>query len=216
MHHNDVDNDSDEENEEQSAAQNNQVNDDSDEEEDEESYDVEDDTNESDDSNTILEPKATDSKNISKSDSNKGKKKVEKKSQSLTMKNMKKIGKNDKTKSGRVLSDVKALSEINDYRETTANLIQKSPFIRLVKEISDEFSEKQFDSNYKWQPEALNLIQEASESFLVELFENMNVCASHAKRITIKPTDMQAALKINDSYKNLKTSSSSSPLANDK
>ena len=197
MHHNDVDNDSGEENEEQNAAQNNQV---------------EDDTNESDDSNTILEPKATDSKNISKLDSNKGKKRVEKKSESLTISNIK-VGKNDKTKSGRVKSDVKALSEINDYRETTQNFIQKSPFIRLVKEISDEFSEKQFGSNYKWQPEALNLIQEASESFLVELFEDMNVCASHAKRITIKPTDMQAALKINDSYKNLKASPS---LASDK
>ena len=154
----------------------------------------------------------------SKSDSQNDKKNGEKKRQSLTIKNIK-VGKNNRTKTGKVKSNVKTLFEIKHYQETTQQLIPKASFLRLVKQISDEITEEQFGQSFKWRSEAVDVIQDASESFLVELFEDMNVCAGHAKRITIKPTDMQAALKINDSYKNLKTSpssSSSSSLASDK
>jgi histone H3 len=43
---------------------------------------------------------------------------------------------------------------------------------------------------------ALAAIQEASEAYLTSLFEDANLCAIHAKRVTIMPKDMQLARRI--------------------
>lgn len=43
---------------------------------------------------------------------------------------------------------------------------------------------------------ALAALQEASEAYLVGIFEDTNLCAIHAKRITIMPKDMQLARRI--------------------
>lgn len=39
-------------------------------------------------------------------------------------------------------------------------------------------------------------LQEASEAYLVGLFEDTNLCAIHAKRVTIMPKDIQLARRI--------------------
>jgi hypothetical protein len=39
-------------------------------------------------------------------------------------------------------------------------------------------------------------LQEAAESYLVGLFEDTNLCAIHAKRVTIMPKDIQLARRI--------------------
>ena len=39
-------------------------------------------------------------------------------------------------------------------------------------------------------------LQEASEAYLVGLFEDTNLCAIHAKRVTIMPKDVQLARRI--------------------
>ena len=145
----------------------------------------------------------------SKSDSQNDKKNGEKKRRPLTIKNIK-VGKNNRTKTGKVKSNIKTLFEIQHYQETTQQLISKAPFLRLVKQVSDEITEEKFGKSFKWRSEAVDVIQDASESFLVELFEKMNVCASHAKRITIKPNDLHTTLRVNDSYRNLRKSSLSS------
>jgi histone H3/H4 len=47
-------------------------------------------------------------------------------------------------------------------------------------------------------------LQEAAEAFLVWLFENANLCAIHARRVTIMPKDMQLARRIRgDRYHSL-------------
>jgi histone H3 len=43
---------------------------------------------------------------------------------------------------------------------------------------------------------AILAIQEAAEAYLVELFEDTNLCAIHAKRVTIMPKDIQLARRI--------------------
>ena len=43
---------------------------------------------------------------------------------------------------------------------------------------------------------AINALQEAAEAYLVGLFEDTNLCAIHAKRITIMPRDIQLARRI--------------------
>ena len=40
------------------------------------------------------------------------------------------------------------------------------------------------------------LLQEAAEAYLVGLFEDTNLCAIHAKRVTIMPKDIQLARRI--------------------
>jgi len=39
-------------------------------------------------------------------------------------------------------------------------------------------------------------LQEASKAYLVGLFENSDLCAIHAKRVTIMPKDIQLAHRI--------------------
>lgn len=84
-----------------------------------------------------------------------------------------------------------ALREIRRYQQSTDLLIRKLPFQRLVREIAQNFS-----SDLRFQSSALVALQEASEAYLVSLFEDTNLCAIHAKRITIQPKDMQLARRI--------------------
>jgi len=92
-----------------------------------------------------------------------------------------------------------ALREIRKYQKSTNLLIQKLPFSRLVREITLEMTT---DTNFKdianlrWQSSALLALQEATEAFLVYLFEDANLCAIHAKRVTIMARDIQLARRI--------------------
>jgi histone H3 len=51
----------------------------------------------------------------------------------------------------------------------------------------------------RFQSSALSALQEASEAYLVSLFEDMNLAALHAKRVTIMPREMDLALRIRGS-----------------
>ena len=53
-----------------------------------------------------------------------------------------------------------------------------------------------FESDIRWQSHAMLALQEASEAYLVGLFEDTNICAIHAKRVTIMPKDIQLARRI--------------------
>ena len=48
----------------------------------------------------------------------------------------------------------------------------------------------------RFQSAAVMALQEASEAYLVQLFEDANLCAIHAKRVTIMPKDMQLSKRI--------------------
>ena len=48
----------------------------------------------------------------------------------------------------------------------------------------------------RWQSTAILALQEATEAFLVHLFEDANLCAVHAKRVTIMPKDIHLARRI--------------------
>ena len=84
-----------------------------------------------------------------------------------------------------------ALREIRKYQKSTELLIRKLPFQRLVREICQEFK-----SDLRFQSNAIVALQEACEAYLVGLFEDTNLCAIHAKRVTIMPRDMQLARRI--------------------
>ena len=84
-----------------------------------------------------------------------------------------------------------ALKEIRKYQRSADLLIRKLPFQRLVREISQDMK-----TDLRWQSSAILALQEASEALLVHLFEDANLCAMHAKRVTIMKKDMQLALRI--------------------
>ena len=88
-----------------------------------------------------------------------------------------------------------ALREIRKYQKSTALLIRKLPFQlpfqRLVREIAQDFKTDQH-----FQSSAVLVLQEAAEAYLVGLFEDTNLCAIHAKRVTIMPKDIQLARRI--------------------
>ena len=84
-----------------------------------------------------------------------------------------------------------ALREIRKYQKSTDLLIRKLPFQRLVREIAQDFK-----SDLRFQSSAVAALQEASEAYLVGLFEDTNLCAIHAKRVTIMPKDIQLARRI--------------------
>ncbi|KAK3504896.1 histone H3-like centromeric protein cse-4 [Neurospora crassa] len=87
-----------------------------------------------------------------------------------------------------------ALKEIRNYQRTTDLLVAKLPFARLVREIAMQF--RPMDEEMRWQSQAILALQEAAEAFLVHLFEDTNLCAIHAKRVTIMQKDIQLARRI--------------------
>lgn len=48
----------------------------------------------------------------------------------------------------------------------------------------------------RFQTSAILALQEAAEAYLVGVFEDTNLCALHAKRVTIMPADIQLARRI--------------------
>ena len=83
------------------------------------------------------------------------------------------------------------LREIRRYQRSTELLIRKLPFRRLVREIAQDFK-----TDLRFQEAALMAFQEAAEAYLVGLFEAMNLCAIHTRRVTIMPKDIQLARQI--------------------
>ncbi|KAL9935951.1 hypothetical protein V8E36_005528 [Tilletia maclaganii] len=86
-----------------------------------------------------------------------------------------------------------ALREIRRYQRSTALLIRKLRFQRLVREIAQDVVKL---PGVRFQSSALSAMQEAAEAYLVQLFEDVNDAALHAKRVTILPKDLQLARRI--------------------
>jgi histone H3 len=87
----------------------------------------------------------------------------------------------------------KALMEIRKYQKKTDLLLAKMPFQRLVKEIAIEMK-----PDVRFQSTAILALQEAAEAYLVELFDDTNIVAMHAKRVTIFASDMRLARRIRE------------------
>ena len=84
-----------------------------------------------------------------------------------------------------------ALHEIHHYQKSTELLIRRLPFQRLVREVAQDFK-----TDLCFAAQTMVALQEATEAYLVGLFEDANLCAIHAKRVTIMPKDIQLARHI--------------------
>ena len=84
-----------------------------------------------------------------------------------------------------------ALREIKRYQKSTKNLVPRAPFARLVRQIVGDNN-----AELRMSQRALQALQEASESYLTALFEDTNLCALHANRVTVQAKDMKLARRI--------------------
>ncbi|KAF1813120.1 putative histone H3 protein [Eremomyces bilateralis CBS 781.70] len=91
-----------------------------------------------------------------------------------------------------------ALREIRRYQRSTDLLLAKLPFARLVREVALQMIQP--GDVLRWQSQAIQALQEAAEAFLVHLFEDTNLCAVHAKRVTIMQKDIQLARRIRGAW----------------
>ncbi|KAF7591295.1 centromeric DNA-binding histone H3-like protein cse4 [Aspergillus hancockii] len=93
-----------------------------------------------------------------------------------------------------------ALKEIRKYQRSYDLLIRKLPFARLVREVALDLLPADVGASLRWQSQAIQALQEAAEAFLVHLFEDTNLCAIHAKRVTIMQKDIQLARRIRGAW----------------
>lgn len=104
------------------------------------------------------------------------------------------VGVGKMPKSHRFRPGTVALREIRHYQKSTNLLIRKLPFQRLCRELAQDHAIQ--NECPRFQASALQALQEAAEAYLVGLFEDSNLCALHAKRVTVMPKDLQLARRI--------------------
>ncbi|KHJ42376.1 core histone H2A/H2B/H3/H4 [Trichuris suis] len=85
-----------------------------------------------------------------------------------------------------------ALREARRYQESTELLIPTAPFQRLVHEIAQDIKA----DHLRFQRPAMLALQEATEAYMVGLFEDTNLCTINAGRVTIMAVDIRWARRI--------------------
>ena len=73
-----------------------------------------------------------------------------------------------------------ALKDIRHFQGSTALLIRKLPFQRVVREIAQDYK-----TDLRFQSVAVLCLQEATEAYLVKLFDDANLCAIHARQLLL-------------------------------
>ena len=99
----------------------------------------------------------------------------------------------NKKKKARSSPGINAIFEIKKYQRSHEMLVQKAPFIRLVREIT-----RNYNTDIRFQSQALIALQEASEAYMVSLFHDTNLCAIHAKRVTAGSKDLRLARNLRE------------------
>ena len=97
------------------------------------------------------------------------------------------------------------LGAVRHFQKRTELLIRKLPFARLVRELAVELLNDtprlnshftKDGGNIRFQSDAIGVLQEAVEYYLIDLFEDANLCAIHGHWVTIMPKDIHLAQKI--------------------
>ena len=92
---------------------------------------------------------------------------------------------------------VEALAQVRKFQKSVDSLVPYLPFCRLVREIAQDFK-----TDLRFQKSAVKCLQSAAEAYLVTLFEDAQLCAIHAKRVTVFPKDLSLAIRIRgDKYR---------------
>ena len=97
------------------------------------------------------------------------------------------------------------MKEIRRYQQSTECLIKRTPFHQLIREISQGYrvcadSPGTPSVQVQFQSTAIAALQEAAKYFIVGLFEDVNLLAVHAKKVTVIPRDIRLALRKRGDY----------------
>ena len=100
-----------------------------------------------------------------------------------------------KSKTGKIPSNNRqfqlgtgSLHEIQKFQKSTELLIPKASFLRLVREIlQKEHKDHHIQAGVEF------ALHQATESYLICLLEDANLCTRHAKQVTILPWDVRLA-----------------------
>jgi histone H3/H4 len=87
----------------------------------------------------------------------------------------------------------RVLQEIRRLQRTTETLVPRIHFSRVIRDVAMSIIGGQ---QLRWASEALEAVQTATEAYLIGLFEDANLCAIHAKRVTIMVKDIFLARRI--------------------
>lgn len=90
----------------------------------------------------------------------------------------------------------RAVRDIRRYEEPKEFCIAKLSFKRVCQEILHSLHYQM-----RLQERAVNALQHASEEYLIGVFEDAFLCTEHANRVTMKPRDIQLAIKLRGSKK---------------
>ena len=102
-------------------------------------------------------------------------------------------GESAERKKRRFRPGTRVLQEIRRLQNTTNTLVPRIHFSRIIRDVA---MSTDGGRQFRWASEALEAIQTASEAYLVGLFEDANLCAIHAKRVTIMVKDLYLARRI--------------------
>jgi histone H3 len=94
-------------------------------------------------------------------------------------------------KSRRFRPGTVALRQIRKFQKGTNTLIRKAPFQRMVREVANTQKD-----GLRWQSAAVAAMQEATESYVIGLLSDSNLCALHARRVTVMPRDIHLARRL--------------------
>ncbi|KAF7684677.1 histone H3 [Astathelohania contejeani] len=87
----------------------------------------------------------------------------------------------------------RVVKEIEYFKRTTNCLIARAPFIRMVRGIVYELQKEMGTVPTRFTKSAISALQDSYEEFLVSLCEYAYHCTTHAKRVTLFPSDLKLA-----------------------
>lgn len=86
------------------------------------------------------------------------------------------------------------IREIAFFQKNTDMLISKLPFSRYIRDIVRKVTVNSQD--FRFERKSILALQEAFEAYVVSLLEDSNLCASHAKRVTLYDKDINLVKKL--------------------
>lgn len=102
-----------------------------------------------------------------------------------------------KRKKGKNKPGTVALRDIRKEQRKTDFCMKKGPFVRCIKNISDTESKIGYWKDPpRWEKSALQCVQEATEAYMIGLYEDTVLETVHGKRVTSAPQDMRLARTI--------------------
>jgi len=94
-------------------------------------------------------------------------------------------------KSRRFRPGTVALRQVRKLQKTTNTLIRKAPFQRMVRAVANAQKD-----GLRWQSAAVSAMQEATEAYIIGVLSDSNLCALHARRVTVMPRDIHLARRL--------------------